>query len=97
MRKSIKISKIIVITLFMIFLVGCKKTDNNDDDDSNNFSISFVSNSEEEIDIIYYDYGEEIDEITAPDRDGYFFSKVLRVTNKLPAAVSKIERKSLPW
>ena len=27
----------------------------------------------------------------------YFFSKVLRVTNKLPAAVSKIERKSLPW
>ena len=27
----------------------------------------------------------------------YFFSKVLRVTNKLPAATSKIERKILPW
>jgi len=27
----------------------------------------------------------------------YFFSKVLKVTNKLPTAVSKIERKILPW
>jgi len=27
----------------------------------------------------------------------YFFSKVLRVTHKLPAAASKIERKILPW
>ena len=27
----------------------------------------------------------------------YFLSKILRVTNKLPAAASKIERKILPW
>ena len=27
----------------------------------------------------------------------YFFSKVFKITNKLPAAASKIERKILPW
>jgi hypothetical protein len=27
----------------------------------------------------------------------YFFGKASKITNKLPAAVSKIERKILPW